>query len=51
MATTRINNYLFDEHQDKLEEGQYGRVYHVRDTCMKGKTYALKLVQRSKLLK
>ncbi len=51
MATSRINNYFFDEHQDNLGEGQYGRVYRVRDTRMLGKTYALKLVQRSKLPK
>jgi hypothetical protein len=44
MASTRINNYLIDEHQDKLGEGQYGRVYRVRDTRMQGKTYALKLL-------
>ncbi len=51
MVITRINNYLFDEHQDELAEGQYGRVYRVRDTRMQGKTYALKLLQRSKFTK
>ncbi len=51
MASTRINNYFFDEHQDKLGEGQYGRVYRVRDVRMHGKTYALKLLQRSKFTK
>ncbi len=51
MASTLINNYFFDEHQDKLREGHYGRVYRVPDTLMQGKTYALKLLQRSKFIK
>ncbi len=51
IASRRINNYLFDEHQDKLGEGQYGRVYRVRDTHMHGKTYVFKLLQRSKFTK
>jgi len=51
MASSRINNYLFDEHQDKLGEGQYGKVYRARDISMQGKTYALKLLHRSKVNK
>ncbi len=51
MATSRISYYLFDEHQDKMTEGQFGRVYCASDTPMQGKMYALKLVQQSKLLK
>jgi hypothetical protein len=51
MASTRINNYLFDEHQDKLGEGQHGRVYRVRDTRMQGKTYVLKPLQPIKFTK
>ncbi len=42
---------MFDERQDKLGEGQFGLVYRARDTRMQGKTYALKLVHRGKLLK
>ncbi len=33
------------------KEGQFGRVYSTCDTRMQGKTYALKLLQLSKLLK
>ncbi len=51
MASTRINNHLFDQHQDRLGEGQFERVYRVLDNRMQGKTYALELLQRSKLLK
>jgi hypothetical protein len=47
IAISRINYYLFDEDQDKLGEGQFGRLDRASDTGRK-KKYLLKFVQLRK---